>query len=1208
MRLVNQTLETGQYPYYSESDPLLNYPFGRSGDRAPLFNMMAISFSRFLAPFMPEVDAVGYAMQFVPALFGALLVFPVYFIGKTIYSKKAGLLAALFIAIIPIHLGSGHGSAYSLFDHDSFNLLLFTLTFLFLIKSIKEKDQTRFVLYAVLGGIPLAALSMTWVEARFLYVVIAVYAIVQMFIDIFTSKINTRSFLAPTILLFTGYIISLPVIMSRAGGYTADIPLFLCLAVGLFGLIYISFGKKRIPWTLSLPAVFGVAGIGLISLYFIDEVSRVIPAFSSLHRLSDIVFGSGIYGQKVSGTIAEAATQGISRTVMSFGPALYWMGWIGFLFLAYYYLKDRERRDYLFLVVVFIIDIWLTSISGRFLNDMVPLIALFAGISLCIFLEKVDYKQMLKDVKGAGGGIHGLRRGIKILHIFGVLFIGCLIIFPGAYLAFDYSVPPSKQEDIMGDLPTTGGGLRLHTEEYWVDALQWLSKQDTHISNPADRPAVISWWDYGFYEAAIGAHPTVADNFQDGIAPAANFHTASGEQEGVAVWAVRLIGGAKSKNNGKIPDDIKNEMFPKYFGNESTNLANILEDPVMYAPSYDTFISEEYGNTDVSLKVRSENAMYHDAVAIISNISDEKLTWFYHELQEATGLSIRYYNVEGYDVNIFNIFVYLADKGGVVWQTGEDDYFKQLLLDPDGIRSYTIQEYKNMSEGEQYEIQMRGGLSSRTEKKQAWYDSMVYRCYLGQIPKDVFDENENNGYALMNSGYYAPTSGLKHFSVEYLNPEMQYWRGTGPGEMCIGCPAVIIAKYYEGAFVNGSVLFNNNSVDAQVVVQKVLPSESFLLPIDHDMASTNIDGNFSLIAPAGDITIQIRRYPELGAYGFVMKSVVFNDTNNPEFEPITDDDAMRKAGSNYERILGDVIIEPASIEGYVYQDNDNNDVYNASVDTPLSDVKVVLYEIASINPEDGMPENYGNILTLSTDENGYYNTSNLMPGIYIVQASIDDLIIHEDYVRVYSGENAYDISKPKPADVKGTIYFDDNGDGDYDPGEEMNNVDVELQYIKATGDRNTIDSITSDDGSYSFGSLIPGNYILHATKGNDYEIEEAVSLMENQTTELDISIDYTTITVSGVTKSQTTNIENVTINFDVDNSVTNNTAIKDKTKSGASGEYSVDLMPGSYNVTAKSEIINESGVDVTYTYSGKLEVQIGEVSKTFDIIMTREEE
>ena len=167
MRLVEVTHETGTYPFYSDPDPLLNYPLGRSGGRAPLFNMMALGFSRLLTPFMSEIDAIGYSMQFIPALFGALLIFPVYFIGKEVFNRKAGLIAALFVPIIAIHISSGHGSAYSLFDHDSFNLFLFFVTFLFLIKSIKTKDPMKSIFYALLAGIPLAALTMTWVQARY---------------------------------------------------------------------------------------------------------------------------------------------------------------------------------------------------------------------------------------------------------------------------------------------------------------------------------------------------------------------------------------------------------------------------------------------------------------------------------------------------------------------------------------------------------------------------------------------------------------------------------------------------------------------------------------------------------------------------------------------------------------------------------------------------------------------------------------------------------------------------------------------------------------------------------------------------------------------------------------------------------------------------------------------------------------------------------
>jgi hypothetical protein len=170
---------------------------------------------------------------------------------------------------------------------------------------------------------------MTWVEAQYLYVIIAIYAIVQMLMDMFTSKIEPRVARTSSLILISGYLISLPVLMAKYGGFRPDIPLFLCLAIVAFGMISYIFNRMRFPWTLSLPSVFCIGGVGLVFLYFIKDISSSIPLFSSLSKLSGILYGAGIYGNKVSMTIAEAGTYEISRTVMSFGPALYWLGWMG---------------------------------------------------------------------------------------------------------------------------------------------------------------------------------------------------------------------------------------------------------------------------------------------------------------------------------------------------------------------------------------------------------------------------------------------------------------------------------------------------------------------------------------------------------------------------------------------------------------------------------------------------------------------------------------------------------------------------------------------------------------------------------------------------------------------------------------------------------------------------------------------------------------
>ena len=1201
MRLVDQTLHgenAGHYPYFSDYDPLIKYPIGTTGGRPPLLNMMAIGFSRLLTPFMDEIDAVGYSMQFVPALFGALLIFPVYFIGKMLFNKKAGLIGALFIALIPIHLGSGHGSAYSLFDHDSFNLLLYLLTFMFLIKSIKEKDSTKSILYALLGGIPLASLSMTWVEAQYLYVIIAIYAIVQMFMDIFTSKIEPRVARNSSIILISGYVISLPVIMAKYVGYKPDIPLFLCLAIVAFGLISYIFNKIKFPWTLSIPSVFCVGGIGLAFLYFIKDISLSIPVFSSLSKLSNILYGTGIYGNKVSMTIAEAGTYEISRTVMSFGPALYWLGWAGFAFLAYHYYKGSQRRDYLFIIVLFIVQVWLTGVAGRFLNDLVPVIAILGGWIVWVVIDKIDYKQMLRNIKSSGGGIHGLRKGVKFLHYFGILFIAFLVIFPNAYLTFDAATPITEKEAVFGDLPSGAFGLGHGKESYWVDAFSWLKEQDTGIANNVERPAFISWWDYGFYESAIGDHPTVADNFQDGIPTAANFHTSTSEEEAVAVWIVRLMEGNINDNGGSLSGDVVITL-EKYLGeNYTSNITGWVENPES-SPSYHAPIGKEY-NENLSEQYPvgqqwSMNAVYHDVTEILVNeLDDEEITWLYHDIQEVTGYSIRYYGVEGYDKQIFNIFGFLADKSLLLVAGGgaynpEDDYVLVKFVTQGG----TELTYEELSELTDQQLRADPPVNTKSYYKDAYFDTMFYRTYIG------FSEGESGSKSEPN--YQLPCMDMKHFYAEFISNISKYAYYSGQS-------AVVIAKYYAGAFVNGSISFMGETLDAQVVVQKNISHYGIEIPLDHDKNDTT-NGNFSVIVPAGEITLQVRRYPELGQGAFVLKNVTFNSTTDSELAHISDDEAMRRGG-DYNRIVN-ISIDPANIEGYVYSNKDTNDVYNESVDEPLSGAIVVLFGIDEMDPSNGQPVQYDYNMykELTADEKGYYNASSLTPGYYrITTSDPDGFLIDDALIMLYSGNTSHNISKPKPGAIEGSIYFDENGNSQYDAGEEMGDVDVKLQYTKLTTGLEVIDSLSTDEtGRYSFSSLVPGQYTINATKLPGYEVEIEATIPENETVVLNVSIAYAKVSLSGVTKDKNTGetVSNISIEFLPDYSVLNNTAQSTTAKSDETGMYSVDIMPGSFNATV-NQVVNENGTNVTYVYSGQLEIQIGEGTKTFDILMAKE--
>ena len=173
---------------------------------------------------------------------------------------------------------------------------------------------------------------------------------------------------------------------------------------------------------------------------------------------------------------------------------------------------------------------------------------------------------------------------------------------------------------------------------------------------------------------------------------------------------------------------------------------------------------------------------------------------------------------------------------------------------------------------------------------------------------------------------------------------------------------------------------------------------------------------------------------------------------------------------------------------------------------------IQLVEIEEFDAETGQPSAVGTSKELATDEFGYYKTSNLKPGIYVLYATLNEFTIHEDYLFINSGNNSYNFSKPKPASIAGTIYLDANENNQYDVGEEIDNATVPIVYLLPDDTRKVVDEIkTNKLGKYEFSSLIPGTYIFPVGKLNDttkfaiYFKEETVELEENVTKIFNIS-------------------------------------------------------------------------------------------------------
>jgi asparagine N-glycosylation enzyme membrane subunit Stt3 len=96
-----------QYHVQLVYDAALNYPLGSINPRNPFFHWLVVFFAEILSPIFGLNNAAYYVFEELDAVFGALLIIPVYLIGREIFGKKAGLVAAFLYTLMPSNLSSG---------------------------------------------------------------------------------------------------------------------------------------------------------------------------------------------------------------------------------------------------------------------------------------------------------------------------------------------------------------------------------------------------------------------------------------------------------------------------------------------------------------------------------------------------------------------------------------------------------------------------------------------------------------------------------------------------------------------------------------------------------------------------------------------------------------------------------------------------------------------------------------------------------------------------------------------------------------------------------------------------------------------------------------------------------------------------------------------------------------------------------------------
>jgi oligosaccharyl transferase (archaeosortase A-associated) len=213
MRLVENLLQ--HFPHRISFDAYTLYPYGENVPFAPFFDWILGFVIWVIGAGHPSIETIETIGAYFPAVLGALVIIPVYFIGKELFSRSAGLIAAGLIAIMPGEFF--FRSMLGFTDHHIAEVLFSTTVIMFLImaikrarqreisfgsfhwdecwKSIQERDWRRLVhasdwkglriplILALLTGFMLGIFLLSWSGGLLFVLIIFAYMVIQYIMD-----------------------------------------------------------------------------------------------------------------------------------------------------------------------------------------------------------------------------------------------------------------------------------------------------------------------------------------------------------------------------------------------------------------------------------------------------------------------------------------------------------------------------------------------------------------------------------------------------------------------------------------------------------------------------------------------------------------------------------------------------------------------------------------------------------------------------------------------------------------------------------------------------------------------------------------------------------------------------------------------------------------------------------------------------------------
>ena len=550
MRIVDNLIHN--FPHHMEVNPYFLYPNNVLPVQVNFFVWLLAVPAWIAGLGSPSQHTIDVISVYMPAVMGALTVVPVYFIGKTLFNRWAGVFAAGLIAILP---GEFLGRSILGFTDNHVAESLFTaVAMMFLVMAVKTASQRELTLahlkkmdwsvlrrpliFALAAGFTLGIYIYTWAGALLFVLVAFAFFVLQFIVDHLKGKSTDYLCIVGAVFFLIGLVMAASISSSLL--YLASLAIAL-LAMPALALLSRAMARGKMPRALYAVAIVVVAAASVGLVYVANR-----PLFSSMVESFRLFRPSG----------TELTTVEMQPLISSiYGPALsdrLAIAWGNFnvsfflsiisLFILFFLLFKEGKPEKSLLLVWSVVIILATLGQRRFGYYLAVNVALLTGYLCWKALDLAGLKEWAGSAQSARRRLSTRSRkssGSSPILNYAVMVLAVLVIFFGVFF---WNIEPAM---------AVASSTPYAPSDAWQSSLNWLKDNSPDpLGNPdayyeaqkalppgesykypESAYGVLSWWDYGYWIMRIAHRIPNANPSQDPVSnkEVAEFFTSQNE-------------------------------------------------------------------------------------------------------------------------------------------------------------------------------------------------------------------------------------------------------------------------------------------------------------------------------------------------------------------------------------------------------------------------------------------------------------------------------------------------------------------------------------------------------------------------------------------------------------------------------------------------------------------------------------------------------